>query len=483
MTSVVKEQEPALWHDDLGQLRQVLAEVEAQPLPPVGEVVVVNPTLRLLNLGWQGLADLSQGRGAAAAISPGDELVLVWRHAVSGRLCCRPANSKDLLALKLISEGLDLEETAKAQGVPVGQLDLALEHGEDHGLLLVPEPRLRRPDSFFSAAPELAADYQVTPAFTLQWHITQTCDLHCKHCYDRTARPDVTLDQAHAILDDFRRFCKQRHVYGQVTFTGGNPLLHPHFSKIYQGAAQRGLRTAILGNPASRAKVAELQEVQPLAFYQVSLEGLAEHNDEIRGAGHFQRVLAFLEVLRELKVRSMVMLTLTRANCDQVLPLAELLRDKVDYFTFNRLAMVGEGAALASAPVADFPEFLRAYRQAAASNPIMGLKDNFFNLQGIEDGDKLRGGCAGYGCGAAFNFVSLLPEGEVHACRKFPSPLGNILENSLAEIYDSPLAEKYRQGPEECQGCKVRPVCGGCLAVSHGLGQAVFSKRDPYCFL
>ena len=30
------------------------------------------------------------------------------------------------------------------------------------------------------------------------------------------------------------------------------------------------------------------------------------------------------------------------------------------------------------------------------------------------------GGCTGFGCGAAFNFMAVLPDGEVHACRKVP---------------------------------------------------------------
>jgi radical SAM protein with 4Fe4S-binding SPASM domain len=95
----------------------------------------------------------------------------------------------------------------------------------------------------------------------------------------------------------------------------------------------------------------------------------------------------------------------------------------------------------------------------------------------------LLGGCAGFGCGAAFNFVSLLPDGEVHACRKFPSLIGNIFSQSLREIYDAPVARRYRAGSFACRECRLRPACGGCLAVSHGFGLDVFTERDPYCFL
>ncbi len=113
----------------------------------------------------------------------------------------------------------------------------------------------------------------------------------------------------------------------------------------------------------------------------------------------------------------------------------------------------------------------------------MGFKDNLINIILDEDGGKIFGGCAGFGCGAAFNFLALLPDGEVHACRKFPSRLGNIFEQSLEEIYDSEDAECYRIGPEECYSCTIRPVCGGCLASAFSLGKNIFREKDPFCFI
>ena len=81
------------------------------------------------------------------------------------------------------------------------------------------------------------------------------------------------------------------------------------------------------------------------------------------------------------------------------------------------------------------------------------------------------------------SFLTLLPEGEVHACRKFPSPVGNILDQSLADIYDSKSSSRYRHGSEACRECRVRPACGGCQAVAFGLGLDIGKDRDPYCFI
>jgi sulfatase maturation enzyme AslB (radical SAM superfamily) len=93
-----------------------------------------------------------------------------------------------------------------------------------------------------------------------------------------------------------------------------------------------------------RGRVEELTAIEHPVFYQVSLEGLPEHNDFIRGRGHFQGVFEFLSVLRDLEIYSMVMLTLPKNNLPQVLMLAEMLRDRTDLFTFSRLSLVGEGA-------------------------------------------------------------------------------------------------------------------------------------------
>lgn len=87
------------------------------------------------------------------------------------------------------------------------------------------------------------------------------------------------------------------------------------------------------------------------------------------------------------------------------------------------------------------------------------------------------------GCGAAFNFVALLPDGQVHACRKFPSLIGNIHDRSLADIYDCPEAQRYRLGPASCRDCRIRHVCGGCLAVIDSAGLDWKQDRDPCCFI
>ncbi len=444
----------------------------------------VNPSLSMVKVNWKNLPEIIRNHGEIGLEpEPGEDFVLTWQEPDKNQVSVRSAGKETLLALKIVVESLDKREIARQQHTTLAALDSVIDQAVHCGVLLRPPSLLKRDRSIFAADTEVPEKYLRAQVFTLQWHSTQTCDLSCKHCYDRSARTTVTLDEALDVLDQFYDFCQERHVYGQVSFTGGNPLMHPRFLEIYRAAADRGFMTAILGNVTTPKILADICAVRKPEFYQVSLEGLKEHNDYIRGTGYFDRVIHFLDDLRAATIYSMIMLTLTRDNMDQVLPLAELLRDKVDLFTFNRLSMVGEGAQLLTPSKEEYEVFLRAYLEAKRDNPVMALKDNLINITRLQDDEDLFGGCAGFGCGAAFNFVALLPDGEVHACRKFPSSMGNIHTQTLGKIYDSADADRYRAGPSACRGCRIRHVCGGCLAVIDSRGLDITADCDPCCFL
>ena len=451
-------------------------------LPDDPDETTLNPSLHLLELRWKNLASFRSFAGAPPP-EPGDEFVMIWKDPADGELHREVATAEDLLVLKMIAEGIDRKDVARTGGLPIWAVDAAIERAAGKGIILLPASRIRRDPGRTGGSPYAVKPFVTASAFTLQWHITQACDLRCRHCYDRTDRPAPTLAQAVKILDDLADFCRKKRVKGQVSFSGGNPLLHPDFPRIYRAAAERGFTPAILGNPAPREQLEELIRIQPPDFFQVSLEGLPEYNDFIRGSGHFDRTMAFLDLLGDLGIYSMVMLTLTKDNIREVLPLGERLRGRANVLHFNRLAKVGEGAALELPSEEAYRAFLDVYLDASRENPLLGLKDNLLNIPMLRKGLAPFGGCTGFGCGAAFNFLALLSDGEVHACRKFPSPLGNVFLQRLEEIYDSDHARRYRSGCAECRSCSLGPVCGGCLACAYSHGLDIFAQKDPYCFL
>ncbi|QJA06090.1 selenobiotic family peptide radical SAM maturase [Thermosulfurimonas marina] len=409
----------------------------------------------------------------------GERYFLSFRDS-AGRFEERPARAYELAALKLVAEGRPLREVAAEEGLPLALLKKALLAAWQEGLL-EKEPSALVRQKGFEGAWFPKEEFRRAEVFTLQWHLTQRCDLSCRHCYDRSPRREPTLSEARRVLEELELFCERMRVFGQISFSGGNPFLYPHFWEVYKEAAARGFTLAILGNPVPEAELERLLALEPPAFYQVSLEGLSETNDYLRGPGHFERTLAFLKTLKAHGVSSSVMLTLHARNLSEVLPLAERLSGLAETFSFNRLALSGRGQSLLPAERKAFERFLEDYLEASGRLRHLHLKDNLFNRLLYLRGAEVCGGCTGFGCGAAFNFLALLPDGEVHACRKFPSPLGNLYREGLYQIYHSEAAQCYREGPRACRPCRLYGVCRGCLAVIATSGLNPFEDRDPFC--
>ena len=292
----------------------------------------------------------------------------------------------------------------------------------------------------------------------------------------------MAVAQAARALDELQRFCADRWVEGYVDISGGNPFLHHGFLEIYQETVRRGFNVAILGNPVRREQVEALCRIKPPSTYQVSLEGRRLQNDSCRGPGSYDRAMSFLGILREVRVNSCVMLTATDRNLGEILPLASLLAYRTDAFCFARLSRTGEGAALNHPDPGRFRAFLDRYVHHAASNEIVTFKESLIGLTLAEKGRPLSDGCTGFGCGAAFNCLSVLPDGDVYACRKFPSLVGNLYEQPLDDVYSSPAAAQYRRGMRACDGCPIRHACGGCMAAAERPPHDISAARDRFCW-
>jgi MoaA/NifB/PqqE/SkfB family radical SAM enzyme len=126
--------------------------------------------------------------------------------------------------------------------------------------------------------------------------LTNTCNLHCSYCL----RDDDALHHAPVnfmsveFFESLLKQAKQAIGIAEVTFTGGEPTLHPKFGEILALVAENGLRTSFVTNGWNFEKlwpklVAHRDSVTHVAF---SLDGpTREDHDRWRGDGSFVRVV------------------------------------------------------------------------------------------------------------------------------------------------------------------------------------------------
>lgn len=130
----------------------------------------------------------------------------------------------------------------------------------------------------------------------LSVELTDICNLHCSYCL----RDDEALYRKtpnYFPLELFKRIIHEaREAVGisGITFTGGEPSLHPGFADILAAAESESLRISFVTNGWNFEKIwPSLQRVQPaISHVAFSIDGVTgvEH-DKWRGSGSFVRLV------------------------------------------------------------------------------------------------------------------------------------------------------------------------------------------------
>ena len=158
--------------------------------------------------------------------------------------------------------------------------------------------------------------------FGLQWHITDSCDQRCKHCYiyagkDLCKNNDLPFEKLSVILQDFIITCKKMKRTPFISVTGGDPLLYKNVWDFLELLKQNNIKFAILGNPFHITdEVAMKLKDYGCINYQMSLDGLEATHDFIRKKGSFTATLSKLNCLRKAGIATTIMATVSKSNID-----------------------------------------------------------------------------------------------------------------------------------------------------------------------
>ena len=338
--------------------------------------------------------------------------------------------------------------------------------------------------------------------FIIQWHLTEKCNLRCKHCYQAgTSQPEMDFGLIRAVVAEISRMLQDWQEAYDLEFspsfnvTGGEPFLRPDFLAILEEMVGAGFDCYVLSNGAIITK----ERAQALAGLgvkgvQVSLEGTAEIHDEIRGRGSFASSLKGIQNLLDAGVQVSVNATLSRFNAGACIDLVRLASSLgVAKLGCSRLVPWGQGQAML--PQMLEPQEVKTLYEELFSLNVNGLEivsgDPMAAQMLLPAGGEDLGDIPSGGCAAGVAGLTILADGTVTPCRRLHLPLGRVGEDSLREIWAaSPVLAQLRDRSQyhgKCGSCKRWSACRGCRAIAYAYAQSQgnpdFLAPDPQCFI
>jgi SynChlorMet cassette radical SAM/SPASM protein ScmF len=316
---------------------------------------------------------------------------------------------------------------------------------------------------------------------TLYFYLTEGCNLACRHCW-MGPRFDATGDQYPTLpVELFETAIREAKPLGlnSVKLTGGEPLLHPHFTRLLEIVRREELRLTIETNgllctPEIAAEIAK----SPNRYVSVSIDGAdAATHEWVRGVpGSFAAARQAVRTLVAAGTRPQVIFTVMSGNVSQVDAIVRMSEELgADSVKFNMVQPTARGEKLhenqETLNIADLIKLGRYVEGELAPKAklrvIIDYPRAFKTLQGIARGD---------GCGTCgiFGVLGVIASGHYALCgigEQVPDLVfGKIGKDRLETIWrDNSVLKALREGlPERLEG-----VCGRCLMKRVCLGQCV----------
>lgn len=315
---------------------------------------------------------------------------------------------------------------------------------------------------------------------TANFELTPTCNLHCDMCFVRTDRGTVERGGGLQPLENWLRWAGEFRQMGTlfILLSGGEPMLHPDFKKLYARLREEGfiLTVNTNGTLIDEETARIFGELKPRRI-NVTLYGAS--NETYKRLCHvedgYDRCMNGLRLLKKHGVDTKMNVSVVRGNVDDYHRILELSKEldipaEVNSYMFP-YARKACGAARSQLIA---KERLNPEKAGEAEIEYMEYRKGAGFPQYIIDVKNtlkytIPQPALGLDCRAGKSSCWINWAGRMTACCVMEKPAIQVAgtKTTVAEAWKQLVAEcEQLEKHTECEGCRLRPLCNVCYAAA-----------------
>ena len=285
--------------------------------------------------------------------------------------------------------------------------------------------------------------------------VTYRCNARCQMCNTWKNPSKKSEEITPEIID------KISGRYKRLNITGGEPMLRDDILEIVEVLDKKTDRLEISTNGYFTDRIIKVAEKFPNITIRVSIEGLPEINDRIRGIKNgFDHALRTILCLKEMGIKDIgfgvVVSDQNVADLIHIYNLAAGLGVEFGGSTMhNSFFFHKEDNRIDNLEktLNGMYRYIHTLLQSKRGNLRLRIKDWFRAYINMGLVEYMQDKSRPLPCGAARHVFFLDPWGYILACNGSDKPwiMGNLKESSLNEIWDSEQAERVRKLVDNCQ--------------------------------
>lgn len=306
----------------------------------------------------------------------------------------------------------------------------------------------------------------------LSIHITNKCNLQCLYCYEKLHSGQLlTTAQIKTVIAE-----AQKNGFKQISFLGGEPLLHKDIIPILDSSSKLGFGIKVFTNGTflNNTLLGTFKKCPKFSLI-VKFDCKDSYKKTI-GQDIFGTVRANIQKCVDAKMKVITLITVTKENLEF---LHETLENAL---TLNTLPIIERYIPLSMNNLeispSEWNKSLDTYHNII-SNHFSIKKSMLKNYYRVNS--KIRG----YYCPSFISSMSIDAYGNVLPCAIAPPnmSIGNITKESFTNLIKkyAAMRDEWNKAPDECKTCNHVDICkGGCKLHSY-IKNKNFDSKDPLC--
>lgn len=273
--------------------------------------------------------------------------------------------------------------------------------------------------------------------------LTYRCNLDCFFCYNDLSLKgrSLSLEQYFAMFEDLKNISVPN-----ITFSGGEPLVHPDFFKLGEKARELGFVVRIKSNGhAITGKLARRihDKINPY-LVEISLHGACAdtHERQTKIPGSFERLMINLHEMSDAGLRFRLNSTLTRWNENEIEPMFDIADHFAVPLNFDtHVTPKDDGnkeplSIMASEEAMVRLLELHAERRGWMSKQTAAQTSNILVSETVaEKTSDLPANQRKKHCGTGSSSLTVDPYGSVFPCVQWRQAVGNLHDRSISSIW------------------------------------------------
>lgn len=145
---------------------------------------------------------------------------------------------------------------------------------------------------------------------TLNLHLTDRCNFHCKHCFVNRQGKELSLDDCKKIID----IIFEMNIFTRINLAGGEPMMLPYLQDVINYVVGKGFKCSLITNGSFLTTDFIQKNKNKLCMMGISIDSMDDSVNKLIGRKTIENLVEICDTIKFSKIKLKINICVSKHN-------------------------------------------------------------------------------------------------------------------------------------------------------------------------